>query len=792
MSSTRQSKLLPFAVCCLLYAVSVGQFVEDTLFLPDTLARGYATLILFDSVSNSLCATSEGGTSFSVVAADSNRRLALLTLSGRVSAICQSRTSRKAYVACSGPNCVEVIDLATRRSVASLPMPARPNDICWNSALNKVYCSCGDSSAGVVPVIDCGADTVLRVVSVGMYPDKMVCDSAANRVYCTVALCDDVAVIDCVGDSLQYTIGLLLPEGTEQAIALDVAAERLYVASDSVLAIVDTRSRVQIRRRSFGWTIEDMCVNTRDNKAYVLAEETCYVIGRGDSVTARFHFLRLQRSLYYYGPENTVYCGGDDSIAAIDGTADTLKAYILTWLYTYAICASEVSDRLFVAAGPLVYVIDARTNRVCGDVVLEFWPDDAAYCSASDRVYFMCTNSQKLLGVDAHTEEVVSDITIGHSMQSLYYSSMTNKLYCGFGTWGYDSSLYIVDCAGDSVSALVNPGVDAVYSCCSDDRDNKVYCAGYFSGLAALDGTGDSLVATVPISQTISRIVYCKEQNKVYGCTRDAIQVVDCLGDTVLGTIAVSRDPRALCYVRRYDRLFCACGESDSLVAVDCATDSVVAGAAVGDRPIDIAYNAHNDRLYCADFLGEDLTVFECSTLQFVRTISLPDRPWIAYWDSIANKIYCLLTAGIPHRLAVVDCVTDSVVAVFDFGYGQRVASYAWSPRTGRHYFGLLPGPQVIVIRDTTGVGVAESRSLVPAPAASSATVVRGVLLLSQASGVGREATIALLDVSGRKVLDLRPGPNNVRALAPGVYFVREQLAVGVERPAIRKVVLTR
>jgi hypothetical protein len=30
-----------------------------------------------------------------------------------------------------------------------------------------------------------------------------------------------------------------------------------------------------------------------------------------------------------------------------------------------------------------------------------------------------------------------------------------------------------------------------------------------------------------------------------------------------------------------------------------------------------------------------------------------------------------------------------------------------------------------------------------------------------------------LLDVSGRKVLDLRPGRNDVRALPAGVYFVR-------------------
>jgi len=34
-------------------------------------------------------------------------------------------------------------------------------------------------------------------------------------------------------------------------------------------------------------------------------------------------------------------------------------------------------------------------------------------------------------------------------------------------------------------------------------------------------------------------------------------------------------------------------------------------------------------------------------------------------------------------------------------------------------------------------------------------------------------AAAALLDASGRKVFDLKPGANDVSQLAPGVYFVR-------------------
>ncbi len=79
---------------------------------------------------------------------------------------------------------------------------------------------------------------------------------------------------------------------------------------------------------------------------------------------------------------------------------------------------------------------------------------------------------------------------------------------------------------------------------------------------------------------------------------------------------------------------------------------------------------------------------------------------------------------------------------------------------------------------------------LLELPAETLPTFVRGVLLLSEHQGRKPRAA-SLLDSSGRKVLDLRPGPNDVHSFAPGVYFVCEGGAWAEPR-AVRKVVLTR
>jgi hypothetical protein len=69
------------------------------------------------------------------------------------------------------------------------------------------------------------------------------------------------------------------------------------------------------------------------------------------------------------------------------------------------------------------------------------------------------------------------------------------------------------------------------------------------------------------------------------------------------------------------------------------------------------------------------------------------------------------------------------------------------------------------------------------------ATVVRGMLFQPEVAG-SSSRTASLLDISGRKVLDLHTGANDVRRLAPGVYFVRESGAQA-QAQVVRTVVLT-
>jgi photosystem II stability/assembly factor-like uncharacterized protein len=70
-------------------------------------------------------------------------------------------------------------------------------------------------------------------------------------------------------------------------------------------------------------------------------------------------------------------------------------------------------------------------------------------------------------------------------------------------------------------------------------------------------------------------------------------------------------------------------------------------------------------------------------------------------------------------------------------------------------------------------------------------TIVRGVLEIGpQPAANSLQPGIGLLDISGRKVMALRSGPNDVSRLASGVYFITDQESGGRGRGEVWKVVV--
>jgi YVTN family beta-propeller protein len=140
--------------------------------------------------------------------------------------------------------------------------------------------------------------------------------------------------------------------------------------------------------------------------------------------------------------------------------------------------------------------------------------------------------------------------------------------------------------------------------------------------------------------------------------------------------------------------------------------------------------------------------------------------------DSTSDRVYCASSQTSDVR--VIDCGTHQVIATITVGLNPQ--DLVWNPARNRVYSANSTGSSISVLNDAGAVE--EGRSTPDAARRTfGPTIVRDFLDLPF-DICNLVSDIALLDVSGRRVLTLHPGPNDVSRLAPGVYFVPTALGV--------------
>ncbi len=435
-----------------------------------------------------------------------------------------------------------------------------------------------------------------------------------------------------------------------------------------------------------------------------------------------------------------------------------------------ALCWNEANNRLYCAVGyPAAYgavvVIDGDSNVVLDTLMLGYdmpgrviaGPTGGlVYCTGSS--YYPLDDSLVTV-IDAGEDSIVAQVQVGGGPMALCLDAAGERLFCAAQMPG---RVYVVDCAGDTVRAVLPVGSNP-YDLCYVPGLDRVFCA----------------------------------NRGTYGRADYTVTSIDAAGDSVRRSIEVGLFPRALCYNRTQGKVYCANGWSASVSVLDAAGDSTLASVAVGGAPFAVAWNPVTDRVYCADADNDWVSVIDGVTNSLLGTVSLPGPAWSLAVDSAVNKVYA--SCFLDNAVAVIDGDADTVMVTVPVGVGPR--EMCRSPATGRTYVADEGGQTVSVIRDTVTAGIEEkaeggrtkAEQMLP-------TVVRGTLLLPRDMtdfGSGKPDRVprpVLLDITGREVMSIVPGENDVSHLASGIYFVQERgsRGRGSEGPRVRKVVVQR
>ncbi|MEO0109000.1 MAG: YncE family protein, partial [candidate division WOR-3 bacterium] len=433
-------------------------------------------------------------------------------------------------------------------------------------------------------------------------------------------------------------------------------------------------------------------------------------------------------------------------------------------------------------AGGLVLVEGSGDSAFAGPTL---GAEPSAFCSnpISGKVYCADRLPGWLTVLEAGTGAVLANVAVARSLTNVCYSPLRNKVYC---MTEYDSSITVVGGASDSVVASVHLDPESrLRSMLYNPAADKVYChlSGVASHLAIIGCQQDSVLACLPVSGDEITLGCNPTDNKVYAMDRQTITVIDGAGDSVLRRIP-SQGSSGFCYSQAFDKVYVT--SYSGLVVIDGASDSVLDTIELWSG--DLCADRTGTQIYCPISYGEGLAVINCAVDSIVDTI----------WCGGVNLMCCdrsdnllLLVSGRENRFMVVDCATNQIVGSVLLGF--EPTSLFWDSSGNRAYAANAYGSCIAILRPTNAVAERGGPGIA-SPGPMPPTLASGPLLIPGSNFGASRSRLSLLDASGRRKAELRPGTNDVSSLAPGVYFIvsdrRETLTKGHQ--SVHKVVLVR
>ena len=783
-------KLRLMGVLLVLVASAFGQRLEHRIVLPDSLTSAKRpSVLLYNPTDTTLWVGADQ--CVLVLKPAFGEWVAKVQTQHQVAGICLNPVRNKVYVACTCDT-LTVVDGSTHSIVRRIPTDGSVAHLAYSRASDRVFYATGDTLLGVV---DCASDSVIGSIGANGHIDDICVNSDGTKLYCATSAGLNMQVIDCLGDSLVKTFWT----GTGPFHLLyNPLANKVYCSEyeDEDLAIIDAGRDSLLRFISFDYRPGVLGFNPRENKVYcALSTNALAVIsGNGDSLLAHAYADGEAKAIACDSLNNVVYAAvsGADRVSLVNGSNNGSMGYLPTGSGPFAVCYAPSAARMYVAnqCDATITVAGGSSPQVLATLVLGMQPLALDWAGNLNRVYCADRRRGYLVAIDGDRDSVRTIATLPVLALAVQAAPAENKVYCAGRVLPESTAICVVAQPQDSLIRTVT--LDGYFDALAyDEPGHRLLCLLTSPHrLVAFDCRNDSLSWSAPAPVEPRDIVLATQENRVFVSGYDSVAAYDLETGSRHASIFVGRWPGRLNYVSRHNRVSVAHSLDDTIVFVSAINCSVVGRVAGAGHVRSAVYNRRHDRLYCG---GDDsgLVAIDCATLDVTR---IPSTSWASdlLLDTIADKLYALA----DNWIRVVDCSANRLVESLPVAYS--VGGLTWNPANRRVYVSLIYGSRIRVFYDSTIAAIAETpgsevrKTRLP-------TIVRGVLEMPGGSdfpvarGRGLETSPTfLLDVTGRKVMELQPGRNDVSRLGAGIYFVRLASCVGRDASSVNKVVLAR
>jgi len=463
----------------------------------------------------------------------------------------------------------------------------------------------------------------------------------------------------------------------------------------------------------------------------------------------------------------------------------------------------------------VVTVIEGATNDAFS-LEAGNQPSAVAVNVVTNKIYVANLNDNWVAVVDGasfDTDTVPTD----SGPAAVAVNPVTNKIYFAMTPANGSNIVTVIDGA---TNATTRVAVDSYPRAVAvNPVTNKIYVA-CWKGVTVIDGATNATTLVRVGPRPSYAVAVNPVTNKIYvACGNRMVTVID--GATNGTTwVDVDNSPNTLVVNPVTNKVYGSSG-GGALIVIDGATNATTSIADVGGGAV--AVNPVTSKVYVAGGLTVITDASANDTRVRAKFDRLPGDTTSLARPSLTGKGVNRSTPGrtammgVGNRMNTSQTAWDWSTITSGAGTDSVTWSYNWGADTlvlGENFVCCVPFEDQAATSNSLGLGspfagnlgvypvyriglaggVEETPTAEVRPAKAGPTVVGGVLVLgevdSRQNAVDRTE---LLDVSGRKVMELQPGANDVRDLAPGVYFVRSWPSAVSRKPsAVTKVVIAR
>jgi uncharacterized repeat protein (TIGR01451 family) len=238
--------------------------------------------IAVDSLTQRAYVTTEGG--LSIIDLEESKLVATVPLGADPQGVAVNPSTGRVYVALSGEGHLSVVDGLEGQVLAVVTGLRRPRGVAVNPTTNRVYVT--DTGADKLVVMDGQSNELLASLLVGSYPDAVVADPEANRIYVANAGDGSLWILD--GASHEFIGRVQVAEGPLLGMAVNPDTGTVYVVHALVpgrhgLTVVDGRRGEVVATLAGDYSrplgaAYAVAVDEKANRLYLAAEGELWVI----------------------------------------------------------------------------------------------------------------------------------------------------------------------------------------------------------------------------------------------------------------------------------------------------------------------------------------------------------------------------------------------------------------------------------------------------------------------------------------------------------------------------------